>query len=478
MRFIKVMRRRQAEPKAKKPAGESFAVLILAAGEGTRMESQVPKVLHPVGGRPMLFHVLRAANALKPQAIGLVIGHNGDKVRAAVEQFVAESAFLKPVSFIRQNQQHGSGHAVLQAVPFLKRFASVLVLYGDTPLLTYETLQSLAHQHQSEKAQATMLTAKIANPKGYGRIIRNPLGEILKIVEESDAGPKELAVNEVNSGVGMFAVAPMLEALREVSPAGEKREIYLTRVIEILRGQGGRVASVAASNPEEILGVNTRLQLASVDRILGRRTLERLMLSGTTIVDPAHTYVDSTVDVGPDVTLFPGTMIRGRSTVGKGSRLGPYSWIEDCALGADVEIRMSWVAGAKVGDGAMIGPFSHVRPGTTIGTKARIGNFSEIKASRIGPNAKVPHLSYVGDADIQENVNLGAGTITCNFDGNAKHPTLIEKNAFIGSNVNLVAPIKIGAGAVIGAGSTITEDVPAESMAIARAHQVVKPKRR
>lgn len=479
MRFIKVLRRRMvAEPAPKKLPGEAFAVLILAAGEGTRMESALPKVLHPVSGRPMVFHVLRTASALRPAAIGMVIGFEADKLRHEVEAFLKESSFLKPVTFIRQTHQKGSGHAVLQAAQFLRRYPNVLIMCGDTPLLTYETLLSMLQQHRADKSHISVLTAKLSNPSGYGRILRNHLGEVLKIVEENEATPKETLVNEINSGTYVFDTAQLLEALRDVKPAGPKNELYLTKALEIIRGQGGRVTAHLTANSEETLGVNTRLQQALVERILTRRTLERLMLSGITITDPAHTYVETTVEVGPEVTLYPGTLLRGRTKVGRGAKLGPFTWIEDSQIGADAEIRFSQVVQAKVGDGACVGPFANLRPGSVIGPKARIGNFTEIKASRIGPGAKVPHLSYIGDADIHAGVNIGAGAITCNYDGVKKSQTVVEQDAFIGSNVNLVAPVKIGKGAVVGAGSTITEDVPADHLAIARAHQVVKPRKK
>ena len=325
---------------AQRKDGKSLGVLILAAGQGTRMVSSLPKVLHGIAGKPMLFYPLRVANALKPAAIGIVVGHESGAVKAAVTEMAKEAGISRRIEFIQQKETLGSGNAVLEAVPFLKKFKTAVVLCGDSPLLTYESLYGLLSSHEAQKGQATLLTAKLANPKSYGRIVRGPLGEVLRIVEDSVASPKELAINEVNSGAYCFEVASLLMGLKEIGPKGPKREQFLTDIMELVR--------------------------------------------------------------------------------------------------------------------------------------AKVGNFSEIKASRVGAGSKVPHLSYIGDSEIMEDVNIGAGTITCNYDGKTKHKTVIGSKAFIGSNVNLVAPVKIGRGARIGAGSTITEDVPDAALAIARARQVNK----
>ncbi|MBI4051771.1 MAG: bifunctional UDP-N-acetylglucosamine diphosphorylase/glucosamine-1-phosphate N-acetyltransferase GlmU [Elusimicrobia bacterium] len=458
-----------------KSTGRGLVVLILAAGQGTRMESVKPKVLHPMGGYPMLFYLLRLANALKPQGIGVVVGHMADEVQTGVEENIKKWGINRPITFIRQKQSLGSGHAVVESVSFLKKFQTALIYCGDTPLLTFETIFSLLKAHQEQKSQATLLSAKLNNPKGYGRIVRSPMGDVLKIVEESETSGKEASILEVNSGVYCFEVSWLLESLKSLTPKGMRREYYLTDMVEALRSKGCRVLTQLSGNPEEILGVNSKIQMSQVERILNRRVLERLMLSGVTVVDPTHTYVDSDVEVGQDSVIYPGTILKGRTKVGKLCTVGPFVYLEDTVVGNESEIKMaSCLVESRVLDKSVVGPFAHLRPASVVGPKAKIGNFTEIKASRIGFGSKVPHLSYVGDADIAEEVNIGAGTITCNFDGTEKHKTIIGPKAFIGSNVNLVAPVRIGRGAKVGAGSTITEDVPEDSLAIARSRQVVK----
>ncbi len=458
-----------------KPVKNSqIAVLILAAGSGTRMESELPKVLHPICGRPMLFHVLRVALALKPASIGVVIGHQVEIVKKSAQEMFKECSISKPPQFIIQKKLLGSGNAVLESLPFLKKFKSVVVLCADTPLLTYESLYSLIQNHQAHNNLATLLSAKVSNPKGYGRVIRSPLGEVLKIVEETLATPKEAAINEINSGSYIFEVNALVEGLKEIGAKGEKKEHFLTDILEILRSKGGRIGVHLTPNSEEALGVNTRVQLAAAERIMNRRILERLMLSGVTVKDPASVHVDCDVDIARDVIIEPFVMIAGKSKIGKKTRIGAFSKLSNVEIGAECEIEMSRLDSCRLMDRSEIGPFSHIRPGSVIGPKVRIGNFSEVKASRIGTGSKVSHLSYIGDAEIGDNVNVGAGTITCNFDGKKKNQTVIETGAFVGSNVNLVAPVKVGRQALIAAGSTITEDVPAKAKAFARARQVNK----
>jgi len=459
---------------AQRKSGKSQCVLILAAGQGTRMESATPKVLHQVGGKPMIFYTLRIANALKPAAIGIVVGHESDKVKAAVPELVKESGISRPIQFIPQKEALGSGNAVLEAVSFLKKFKTAVVLCGDTPLLTYESIYGLTLSHEEQKGQATLLTAKLANPKGYGRIMRSPLGEVLRIVENSVATPKELAINEVNSGAYCFEVATLLMGLKELGPKGPKREHFLTDVMELVRAKGGKINAYLSSNPEEILGVNSRVQLAHAERIINRRMLERLMLSGVTVCDPASTHVDADVEIGQDTVVQPFTILRGKTKIGRQCRIGPFCFLENAQIGNECEVRFAQLADCRILEKCRIGPFTNIRHDSVLGPQVKVGNFSEVKASRIGFGSKVPHLSYIGDAEIMEDVNVGAGTITCNFDGKAKHKTVIGAKAFIGSNVNLVAPVKVGRGAKIGAGSTITEDVPDAALAIARARQVNK----
>lgn len=439
------------------------------------MESSVPKVLHPVGGRPMIFYTLRVANALKPNAIGVVIGHAADQVKAAVQKIAKDCGITRPIVFIQQKKTLGSGNAVLEAVPFLKKFQTATVLCGDTPLLTYESLYALLRSHEEQKGQVTLLTARLANPKGYGRIVRSPLGEVLRIVEESIGTPKELSINEINSGAYCFEVAALLMGLKAIGAKGPKKEHFLTDILELIRGKGGKVNGYVSSIPEEVLGVNSRVQLATAERITNRRMLERLMLSGVSVIDAASTHIDADVEVGQDSVLHPFTVLRGKTRIGRNCVIGPFCNIENAQIGNECVVRMSQLTDCRVLEKTEIGPFSHIRPESVLGPRARIGNFTEIKASRVGFGSKVNHLSYIGDADIQEDVNIGAGTITCNYDGKNKHKTIIGAKVFVGSNVNLIAPVKIGRGAVIAAGSTIDKDVPDQALAIARERQTNKP---
>jgi len=458
---------------AKKGQG-SLAVLILAAGQGTRMESTIPKVLHHVGGRPMLFYILRIANALKPGAIGVVVGHESASVKAETLEMAKSVGITRPIHFIVQKKPLGSGNAVVESLPFIKKFKTAAVMCGDTPLLTYESIYNLLLTHDQLKGQATLLTARIPNPKGYGRIVRGALGEVQRIVEESVASPKEAAINEVNSGAYVFELEALMSGLKEIGAKGPKKEHFLTDVMEAIRAKGGRIHAYATVNAEEIQGVNNRAQLAIAERVLNKRMLERLMISGVTIRDPQTTQVDADVEIGQDTVIYPGTILRGHTKVGRLCRIGPFTYVEDTSIGNECEIRMSYVVSARLLEKTAVGPFAHIRPDSILGPRARIGNFSEIKNSRVGFGSKVNHLSYIGDADIAEDVNIGAGTITCNYDGKEKHKTVIGAKAFIGSNVNLIAPVKVGKGARVAAGSTVTENVPDEALAIARARQVNK----
>lgn len=463
---------------SQKTKGGPLGILILAAGQGTRMQSDRPKVLHEIGGRPLIYYVLRLANALKPNGIGIVVGHKEEEVKRKVFDSLKPWGISRNVTVIRQKNPTGSGGAVLDSLAFLKKFQTAIVMCGDSPLLTFDSLFSLYNQHKNEKGQVTMLTARLQNPKGYGRIVRSPVGEVLRIVEEPHATPKESAISEVNSGTYCFEVPLLANAVKKLRPQGSKSELYLTDCLESVRQNGGRVAAFMSMSPEEVLGINTRLQLAQAERVLTRRMLERLMLSGVTITDPNHIYVDADVEVGQDTVLYPGTILRGRTKIGKQCRIGPYTQIEDSTIGNECSVQASFVTGARILEKSSIGPYSHVRPGTVAGPRAQIGSFSEIKASRIGFGSKIPHLSYIGDSDIAEDVNVGAGTITCNYDGEKKHKTVIGAKAFIGSNVNLVAPVKVGRGAKIGAGSTITKDVPEGALAIERGEQVIRGRKK
>ena len=454
------------------------AVLILAAGQGTRMHSSEPKVLHKLGGKPLIYYLLRLANALKPSAIGLVIGHQEELVRKTISDSLKEWGIARPVHFIVQKAPSGSGGAVLDSMPFLKKHQTALVMCGDSPLLTFDTLYAMLNHHRSDKGQVTMLTARLANPKGYGRVVRAPTGEILRIVEDQLATPKEAAINEVNSVTYCFDVALLANAVRTLKPQGDKHELFLTDCLEHVRSRGARVGAFVSPGAEEILGINNRLQLAAAERVLNRRAVERLMLSGVTVMDPAHTYVDIDVEVAQDTVLLPGTLLLGKTKVGKECRIGPYTLIEDSSVGNGCEVSFSQVRGARLLEKTVVGPYSNVRPETVAGPRAKIGNFSEVKASRIGFGSKVPHLSYIGDAEIAEDVNIGAGTITCNYDGKVKHKTVVAAKTFVGSNVTLVAPVKLGRGSYVAAGSTIVKDVSEGKLVFARAKDQVEKTRK
>lgn len=420
------------------------------------MKSVLPKVLHPAAGRPLLDHVLRAVAGLKPERTAVVLGFAREQVSEALKKLG-----WTDVDIVVQPAPRGSGHAVLMARPWLKRRrGTLLVVYGDTPLITTDTLRRLVTAHQKSAHAATFLAMDIADPSGYGRMILETPGLLSRIVEHKDATPEERSVRLVNSGVACWQMAPLLKTLPKLKPNNAKREYYLTDAVSLLRFSGETVGVVTASDPGEMQGVNSRVELADAEASLRKRVLIHWMREGVTIVDPASTYIDDRATLAADVTLWPGTLILGAARIASGAEIGPYSVVE----------------GATVGPAAKVGPFARLRPGAVIGPEARIGNFVEVKKSRVGRGSKVNHLTYIGDAEIGDGVNIGAGTITCNYDGYHKHATRIGDGVFIGSNTNLVAPVDVGEGAIVAAGSTITENVPAQALGIARARQQVKEK--
>jgi bifunctional UDP-N-acetylglucosamine pyrophosphorylase / glucosamine-1-phosphate N-acetyltransferase len=433
---------------------KSFFVLVLAAGQGSRMKSATPKVLHPVAGRPLLDHVLRAVKALKPKEIGVVLGVGRARVQSALSDMGWEN-----LRYSVQKQPKGSGHAVLMARAWLRnKRGSLLVVYGDTPLLTPETLSQLRRAHEKSGDAATFLAMELDNPTGYGRMMVDPSGALMRIVEEKDAAPREKQIKLVNSGVACWDIKALLQALPKLRPNNAKREYYLTDAARLLREAGHRVGVFKAGDPLETHGINTRVDLAECEAIARRRVLEKWMLAGVTIVDPATTYIDAQAVLAPDCRIWQGSMIQGASRIGTACEIGPYTIIEN----------------AEVRDGAKVGPFARLRPGSVIGKNAHVGNFVETKKVTMGEGSKANHLTYLGDAKIGAGVNIGAGTITCNYDGFHKYQTTIEDDVFVGSNTNLVAPIRVGRGAIVGAGSTLTKDVPPQALAIARAPQIVK----
>jgi bifunctional UDP-N-acetylglucosamine pyrophosphorylase/glucosamine-1-phosphate N-acetyltransferase len=431
-----------------------LTVLVLAAGGGTRMKSALPKVLHRLSGKPLLEHVLTTIRALQPKDIGVIVGVG----REQVKQTLTENGWTK-VSFIVQAQPKGSGHAVLQARPWLKsKKGTLLVVYGDTPLLTPKTLGDLVKAHADSGNAATFLAMDLPDPSGYGRMIIRGTNQLDRIVEHRDANEAEKRVTLVNSGVACWDIRLLCEVLPELKPNNVKHEYYLTDAVALLRARHHPVGVVTVQDPNETHGINTRIDLAETETILRRRILDHWMREGVTMMDPATTYIEADARLEPDTRLWPGTVIRGESRIGTGCEIGPFTIIEGCVIK----------------DGARVGPFARLRPGTVIEENVHVGNFVEVKKSRLRKGSKANHLTYIGDADIGERVNVGAGTITCNYDGIAKYPTRVDDDVFIGSNSNLVAPVHIGRGAMIAAGSTITDDVPADGLGVARSRQMVK----
>jgi bifunctional UDP-N-acetylglucosamine pyrophosphorylase / glucosamine-1-phosphate N-acetyltransferase len=444
-------------------------IVILAAGKGTRMKSALPKVLHRAGGVPLIDHVAGSAESLLPSSMVVVVGHQTEQLR---EHFTGRT----DVSLALQEPQLGTGHALLQAEPFLRgKTGTVLLLSGDVPLLRAATVRALVAHHVSQRAAATVLTAIVERPDGYGRIVRED-GAIAAIVEHKDASADVRAIAEINSGVYAFDLAPLFDALRRVGSANAQGEYYLPDLVRIFRGQGLPVETVCLSDPREILGVNSRKELAEVSAILRDRKNDELMSSGVTIVDPATTWVQAHVVVGADTVLHPGVYLEGQTRIGSGCEIHSGVRIIDSTIGERVVINNFCVIRQSVVEtGAQVGPFVQLRPASRVAEDAHVGNFVELKNTTLGRGSKANHLAYLGDATIGEKVNIGAGAITCNYDGVAKHQTIIEDGAFIGTDSQLIAPVRIGRNAYVAAGSSITEDVPPDSLAIARGKQVNKP---
>jgi bifunctional UDP-N-acetylglucosamine pyrophosphorylase/glucosamine-1-phosphate N-acetyltransferase len=444
---------------------QDLHVVVLAAGKGTRMKSAWPKVLHRVAGRTMLERVLETASKLRPASTTVVIGHDADAVRTAL-------AAHQDLTFVVQQPQLGTAHAVLTAETALAQACgTLLLLSGDVPLLTADTLRSLADVHLRKSAAATVLTALVDHPDGYGRIVR--LGEgIARIVEERDATPEERRIREINSGIYAFALDGLFAALRAIASENAQREYYLPDVVAIYRRQRRNVETVPVANLDEIRGINSRAELAEVSRLVRQQKNLELMASGVTIEDPATTYVDDEVTVGVDTVIHPMVSLEGKTIVGTGCEIHSGARIVNSRLGDRVTVHNhSIITDASIADGAAVGPFAHLRNEAAVGPSARIGNFVELKKTTLGAGSKAMHLAYLGDATIGERVNIGAGTITCNYDGVRKNPTVIEDGAFIGSDTQLVAPVRVGAGAYVGSGATVREDVPPGALAVSAGKQ-------
>ena len=439
-----------------------FAI-VLAAGQGTRMKSKLYKVLHPVCGKPMVEHVINHIETLDVNRIVTVVGHGADKVQ---EQLGDKS------EYVLQAEQLGTAHAVQQAEGILGDLEGItLVVCGDTPLIRPETMKALVDFHREQNAKATILTAIAEDPTGYGRIIRNEGGQVAQIVEHKDATPEQHSVKEINTGTYCFDNKLLFEALKLVNNNNAQGEYYLPDVIEILQKQEEIVSAYVTKDFNETLGINDRFALSQAEDLMRARINERHMRNGVTIINPATTHISAEAIIGSDTVILPGTMIEGKTIIGADCEIGPNSHIIDSQIGNDTSIHSSVVKSSAIGDAVAIGPFAHIRPESTLGNHVKIGNFVEVKKSQINEDSKVSHLSYIGDAEIGKNVNIGCGSITVNYDGKNKHKTIIEDNVFVGCNTNLVAPVTVRKNAFIAAGSTITKEVPEDALAIARARQ-------
>ncbi|WP_376793444.1 bifunctional UDP-N-acetylglucosamine diphosphorylase/glucosamine-1-phosphate N-acetyltransferase GlmU [Thermoflexus sp.] len=435
----------------------TWTAVILAAGLSTRFKSERPKVVHPLAGRPMIQHVLKSLRAAGcPHPPVVVIGLNASAVREAAGP---------DVRFAVQPEPRGTGDAVRWAEPILRgEVPHILITYADLPLVRPETFRRLIETHQATGATLTFLTVHRADPAGYGRVVRDPAGRALRIVEEAEANPEEREISEINVGVYVVREPWLWVALSRLQPSPAKGEIYLTDLVALAAAEGARIETVALEDPEEALGINTRVQLAEAERILRRRINTRWMLEGVTLLDPERVYIGAEVSIGPDTVIYPDTYIEGETRIGRRCRIGPNTILRDAVVGDECVVEASVVEGAVLADRVHVGPFARLRPGTRLAEDVHVGNFAEIKNSAVGPRTRMHHFGYLGDATVGADVNIGAGTVTCNFDGVRKHPTIIEDEAFIGSDTMLVAPVRVGRRAKTGAGSVVTRDVPPETL--------------
>ena len=440
--------------------------IILAAGKGTRLKSKLYKVLHPVSGQPMVEHIINRVSETNPDQIITIVGHGAEQVKAQLGE---------RSEYALQAEQLGTGHAVLQAASFLQgKEGTTLVISGDTPLLTTETLNNLFEYHQGKNASATILTAQAEDPTGYGRIIRDHIGIVEKIVEQKDTTPEEALVQEINTGTYCFDNQALFEALNKVGTDNAQGEYYLTDIIEILKDAGKTVAAYQTEDFDESMGVNDRIALAKANELMRQRINKMHMVNGVSFVDPATTYIDAGVEIGSDTVIEAGVQLQGKTVIGSDCVIGAHSRIVDSVIEDHVVVEHSVIEKSLVKSHADVGPFAHLRPKAEIGEGVHIGNFVEVKNAEIGKNTKVGHLTYVGDATLGEEINVGCGVVFVNYDGKNKHRTTIGDHSFIGSNANIIAPVEIAKNTSVAAGSTITEDIPEYAMAIARARQVNK----
>ena len=440
--------------------------IILAAGKGTRMKSDLPKVLHKVAGISMLEHVFRSVNAINPEKTVTVIGHKAE----LVEQVLAGQT-----EFVRQTEQLGTGHAVMMAEPVLENLTGqTLVIAGDTPLITGESLKNLIDFHINHKNVATILTAEADNPFGYGRIVRNQHGEVLKIVEQKDASDFEQQIKEINTGTYVFDNARLFEALKNINTNNAQGEYYITDVIGIFRENGEKVGAYTLKDFDESLGVNDRVALATAEGVMRRRINQQHMVNGVSFVNPHATYIDVDVEIAPEVQVEANVTLKGQTKIGAETILTNGTYIVDSVIGERTVITNSMIEESSVADGVTVGPYAHIRPGSSLAKDVHVGNFVEVKGSSIGENTKAGHLTYIGNSEVGANVNFGAGTITVNYDGQKKYKTIIGDNVFVGSNSTIIAPVELGDNSLVGAGSTITKDVPADAIALGRGRQINK----
>lgn len=443
---------------------DNLKALILAAGEGVRMKSKIPKVLHKILDKAMLRYVVSAARSCGISEIGIVIGYKAEMVK---DELKGEN-----ISFFLQEKQMGTGHAALSAESFIDEASDILILYGDTPLITDETLKRFIRFHKENKNDISLISAVCDNPSGYGRIIRDKKGRFLRNIEHKDASEEERQVKEINTGVYCFNGKALKETLGKISNNNAQGEYYLTDTLSEAISSGYKVNVFLAEGIEEFLGVNSREQLAEASGVMRRRINLRHMENGVTLIDPLSTYISPEVTIGEDTVIYPGVILEGKTSVGRDSYIGPYCRLKDVIIGDNTTVKYTWGEKASVGNISTIGPFAYLRPDSDIGNNVKIGDFVEVKNSSLGDGTKVSHLTYIGDSDVGENVNFGCGTVTVNYNGREKYRTVIGDNVFIGCNTNLVAPVKVENDTYIAAGSTITEDVPEKSLAIARARQV------
>jgi bifunctional UDP-N-acetylglucosamine pyrophosphorylase/glucosamine-1-phosphate N-acetyltransferase len=443
----------------------TLSIVILAAGQGTRMKSSLPKVLHQLLGQPMAWYALQAAGQVSDQKTIMVVGYGAELVQKALGE---------QTEYVLQEQQLGTGHAVMQTEPLLSgRSDLLLVIYGDMPLLTGETLAALVDKACAHPGPLTMLTVRTNEARGFGRILRNDQGQVNSIIEEAEANLQQLAINELNPGVYCFRSVWLWPTLKRIklSPKGE---YYLTDLVGLAVADGYQVASMEVADPNEVIGINNRIHLAQAEALLRQRYNEKWMLSGVTMIDPASTYIEPQVSLGQDTVLWPGTYLRGHTHIGAGCTIGPNTIVSNSTVGDHCTLLASVVECAELEDQVGIGPYCHLRKGAHLSRGVHMGNFGEVKNSTLGPGAKMGHFSYLGDAQVGADVNIGAGTITCNFDGTHKNPTVIGEGAFIGSDTMLVAPVKVGAGARTGAGAVVTRDIPPRTLAVGVPARVIK----